>query len=103
MDPGFSRNLFEVRCVEYMGYLRHKKPHPSQDHHRSQGIVLLQVFKGRRFLLSELPLYGRGGGDGSRPQTGEGQSAVLSSWIGKGEAGYEPRSIRELSTGIGAI
>jgi hypothetical protein len=39
------------------GYLAHKKPQPSTDHHRALAICILQNVRGPLFLISELPLY----------------------------------------------
>ena len=51
----------QEKCLkpsEMQRYLAHKKPPPPWDRHRTLRIFLLQGPRGRRFLMSEVPLYG---------------------------------------------
>ena len=41
----------------YMGYLAHQNPPPPYEHHRAQGVVLLQGPRGVPLFICEVPLY----------------------------------------------
>ena len=49
--------LLPLLKTEIQGYLAHKKTPAPLDHHRALGIGLLQGPRGKRFIMSEVPLY----------------------------------------------
>ena len=81
--------------ISLQGYLAHKKPPSPQDFHRALGIGLLQGPSGRRFLVSEVPLYGCPTACISRraPTYPSGSQAVprTGSWTGPPRGKRAPR------------
>ena len=60
-EPGRSPQLqlLTVAIWALQGYLAHKKTPPPLDRRKTIGVGLLQGPMGRRFLMSEVPLYRR--------------------------------------------
>ena len=58
-----------VGHVPYRGTSLIRNLHPPQDHHRGLGIFLLQGPTGRRFLMSEVPVYRNSAGTLLLPTT----------------------------------
>jgi len=54
-----SKTGLHLPWCEMQGYLEHKKHPDPEDHRRALGIVQVQGPRGKRFLMSEVPLYSR--------------------------------------------